>query len=333
MVSNHTFGAEASAGSRDGQGAGRFAPTPSGDLHVGNLRTALLAWLFARSTGRAFVLRIDDLDPNRSRVDVVSAQIRDLAMIGVTFDRIEERRATCGLADEQHVGRSIAIMHQSERAGAYEEALSELRERGMVYECYCSRREILEAPTAAHALPGAYPGTCRYLTEAERAERRRVRPHPALRLRAEVAEFTVHDALHGEVAGQVDDFVLMRGDGTAAYNLAVVVDDAAQGVDQVVRGDDLLASTSRQAYLGTLLGLPPVEYAHVPLVLSPSGVRLAKRDGAVTLARLADLGLDASVVTGLMLTSLGLPPNLVDALGVFSPEALPLVPWVFTPPV
>ena len=161
------------------------------------------------------------------------------------------------------------------------------------------------APSAPHTPDGAYPGTCRDLTPTQRAERRRVRP-AALRLRSGVDRFTVHDELHGDYTGAVDDFVLRRGDGTIAYNLAVVVDDADMGVDQVVRGDDLASSTSRQILLQRLLGLPEPEYAHVPLVLGANGARLAKRDGAVTLEDLAADGVDAVDVRRWMAESLGL---------------------------
>ena len=201
--------------------AGRFAPSPSGDLHVGNLRTALLAWLFARSSGRDFLIRVEDLD--RVRPGAEQRQLADLAAIGLDWDG--------------------EVLHQSQRLPVYARTIAELTARGLVYECYCTRREIAQAATAPHAPQGAYPGTCRDLTDAERERRRNPDRPPALRLRAEVTEFTVHDLLHGEFTGVVDDMVLRRGDGTPAYNLAVVVDDAAQGVDQVVRGDDLLPST------------------------------------------------------------------------------------------
>ncbi|GAA4406489.1 tRNA glutamyl-Q(34) synthetase GluQRS [Tsukamurella soli] len=277
--------------------AGRFAPSPSGDLHVGNLRTALLAWLFARSTGREFLLRVEDLD--RVRAGAEARQLADLAAIGIDWDP--------------------PVVRQSERGELYSAAVAALD----TYECFCTRREILSAPSAPHAPDGAYPGTCRDLTEAQRAERRAARP-AALRLRSTVSEFTVHDVLHGEYTGTVDDLVLRRNDGTWAYNLAVVVDDAAQAVDQVVRGDDLLSSAPRQAYLATLLGQRPPAYAHVPMVLGPTGARLAKRDGAVTLAQ---RGGPAAVVPELA-ASLGLMGDRPrDILAVFDPAALPRTPW------
>lgn len=287
----------ASGGQR---GAGRYAPSPSGDLHLGNFRTAVLAWLFAKYEGCEFRMRIDDIDAQRSSEESAKQQLLDLATMGVG-----------------HEGR---LWRQQECWSEYEKALEALRARGLVYECYCSRKDIAEAVRAPHAAPGAYPGTCRDLGESERAAKRaelaargRV---PALRLRAGVDEWEVRErfAVGGGVyRGAVDDMVLRRGgnapkgaggalagvgvgapDGGGAaaggqvnrdyaYNLAVVVDDALAGVGQVVRGDDLLSSAPRQAYLAHLLGLPPVEYVHVPLVLGPDGKRLAKRDGAVTL--------------------------------------------------
>jgi glutamyl-tRNA synthetase len=285
-------------------GAGRFAPSPSADLHIGNLRTAALAWLFARSTARRFLVRIEDLD-DRAHADVARGQLRDLAAIGVTWDEEPQWQST-------HRGR-------------YNTVIGELVDRGLVYECYCSRKDILNAPRAPHAPEGAYPGTCRTLTESQRTAARDTGRPPALRLRAEATDYTVTDLLHGPYTGLVDDFVLRRGDGVAAYNLAVVVDDAHSGVDQVVRGDDLLSSTPRQAYLGELLGYRALEYAHVPLALNAAGKRLAKRDGAVTLA---DLG--TAQAFALITESLGWPAaDMTELLTRFDPARLPREPWIY----
>jgi glutamyl-tRNA synthetase len=304
-------------------GCGRFAPSPSGDLHVGNLRTALLAWLFARSTGRRFVVRMEDLD--RVRVGAADRQLADLAAIGLDWDG--------------------PVAWQSTRTGRYDDAVQRLTADGLTYECFCTRREIQQAASAPHpdpALPagstadGSYPGTCRDLTQAEIDERRQAGRPSALRLRAGTNRWMVHDVLHGPFTGLVDDVVLRRNDGVAAYNLAVVVDDAAQGIDQVVRGDDLLTSAPRQAYLGSLLGLPAVTYAHVPLALNEAGRRLAKRDGAVTLADLADRGVDPPAVLALLSSSLALsgPGEQVTPghlLPRFDPQELPREPWVVRP--
>lgn len=290
--------------------AGRFAPSPSGELHVGNLRTAILAWLFAKSSGRNFLLRVEDLD--RARSGAEEEQLRDLQAVGVGWD--------------------AAVVRQTERLELYHQAIGRLTAEGRTYECFCTRREIQEAPSAPHAPQGAYPGTCRRLSHAEREIRRATRP-ASIRLRAEVSEWGVEDQLHGHYVGVVDDFVLRRNDGVTAYNLAVVVDDAQQGIDQVVRGDDLLSSTPRQAYLATLLGLPVPEYAHVPLVVNHDGVRLAKRDGAVTLGDLAAVGIPAERVRDLILESLQLPAApLLDALPHFTPQNVPMTPWVWTTP-
>ncbi|OPX05261.1 tRNA glutamyl-Q(34) synthetase GluQRS [Mycobacterium sp. AT1] len=286
--------------------AGRFAPSPSADLHIGNLRTAALAWLFARSTGRQFLVRVEDLD-DRARDDVARRQLDDLAAIGLTWDARPE--------------------YQSAHEARYDVVVDELTGRGMTYQCHCSRRDILQAPRAPHAPEGAYPGTCRDLTDAERAERAATGRPPAVRLRSEVTQFTVTDLLHGSYTGVVDDFVLRRGDGVPAYNLAVVVDDAAQDVDQVVRGDDLLSSSPRQAYLGALLGHPTPTYAHVPLVLNTDGKRLAKRDGAVTLAELG-----TSRALTLIAGSLGFSARAVAGmLTEFDPTAIPREPWIYQP--
>lgn len=300
-------------------GAGRYAPSPSGELHLGNLRTALLAWLFARSTGRDFLLRVEDLD--RARAGAEAIQLADLRAIGLDWDG--------------------PVVRQTERTDGYLAAIAALDEAGLLYECFCTRRDIAEASSAPHAAPGAYPGTCRNLSEAERAARRSDRP-AALRLRTDLDRFTITDVLHGDYTGVVDDFVVVRNDGVPAYNLAVVVDDALQGIDQVVRGDDLLPSTPRQAHLATLLaqldavpaaasGTVPPQYAHVPLVLNADGKRLAKRDGSVTLAQLRQDGITAERVRAVLLESAGLPGGpLARALDAFDPAHLPREPWVFT---
>ncbi|UYM07013.1 tRNA glutamyl-Q(34) synthetase GluQRS [Solicola gregarius] len=289
-------------------GSGRFAPSPSGDLHLGSLRTALLAWLFARSTDRRFLLRVEDLD--RVRPGAAAQQLADLEAIGIDWDG--------------------AVVRQSERAALYADAVRRLREAGRTYECFCSRREIREAPSAPHAPPGAYPGTCRDLSAAELARRRAERP-AAIRLRSDTDGFTVRDVLHGSYEGVVDDLSLVRNDGVAAYNLAVVVDDADQGIDQVVRGDDLLSSAPRQAYLASLLGLPAPTYAHVPLAVNAQGERLAKRDGSITLTDLARLGVKPRDALARMARSLGMQGRTpVELLDEFDAARLPTEPWVVT---
>lgn len=289
--------------------AGRFAPSPTGELHVGNLRTAILAWLFARSSGRRFLLRVEDLD--RVRAGAEASQLAELTSIGITWDG--------------------EVTRQSERQTHYDDAVARLRRDGRLFECFCTRRDIAEAASAPHVLPGHYPGTCRNLSETAKEAARKKRP-AALRLRTDVDRYGVRDVLHGPYTGAVDDFVVVRNDGVPAYNLAVVVDDAEQGVDQVVRGEDLLSSAPRQAYLGSLLGLPAIEYAHVPLALNPERRRLAKRDGAVTLEALAAHGWEVEDVLALILGSLGLPETSLEAaLEAFDPGLLPREPWIVDP--
>lgn len=292
-------------------GAGRYAPSPTGPLHVGNLRTAVLAWLFARSTGRRFLLRVDDLDAQRVRPDSARQQAYDLRVLGLTFD-----------------GEPLV---QSDRSAAYTAALRRLRD--VTYECFCSRREIAEAASAPHEVVRLYPGTCARLTAAQRAERRQTRP-PALRLRADQAVQSVQDELYGRVTGLADDVVLRRNDGVYAYHLATVVDDAELGVDQVVRGDDLLTSSPTQAHLAGLLGTAAPRYAHVPLALDETGARLAKR--SATLAGLAAVGIGPEQALGLIATSLGLaepgePVSMPKLLARFDPARLPRDPWVVSP--
>lgn len=285
---------------------GRYAPSPSGPLHLGNLRTALVAWWAARGRGSSFLLRIEDLDPS-SRPEHEAGQRADLEAIGVAWDG--------------------AVVRQSERRELYAAAIDRLDAAGLTYPCFCTRREVREATRAPHVGADAYPGTCRHLTAAARRERERDGRPPALRLRADGVVAEAHDVLHGVVRGVVDDVVLRRNDGLPAYNLVVVVDDAAQGVEEVVRGDDLLGSTPRQAHLARLLGHAVPAYLHVPLVLGPDGRRLAKRDGAVTLAEAAAEGVPPAEVRVRLLASLGLPepgptPPPLD------PAALSRHPWL-----
>ena len=287
---------------------GRFAPSPTGTLHVGNLRTAVLAWLFARSAGARFLVRMEDLDQGRVQSGAADRQLRDLRAIGLDWDG--------------------EVVWQSTRAEAYEHAIARLREQGQLYECFCTRAEIRAASSAPHgALPeGAYPGTCLKLTEAEKRRKRAGGRPPALRVRANAARVAFTDRLHGPQEGVVDDFVVRRNDGAPAYNLAVVVDDAWQAIREVVRGDDLLETTPRQLFLAGLLGVEPPAHAHVPLVLGPDGARLAKRHGAVTLD-----DVDAGSAVAWMARTLGLRPatTAADLLDGFDPGALPRVPTRF----
>lgn len=287
---------------------GRFAPTPSGELHLGSLRTAAAAWLFARQAGSAFLVRVEDLDPNVSRHGFEEGQLADLTAIGVDWDG--------------------PVVRQSERRARYDAALTALVERGVTYECFCTRREIREASTAPHVAPGTYPGTCRDLTAGERAAARRSGRRPALRLRGDGTVVRIVDELRGTVEARVDDVVLRRNDGVAAYNLAVVVDDAAQGVEQVVRGEDLLPVAPTQAHLCDLLGLARPDWAHVPLVVGPDGTRLAKRHGSVTLTELRSSGVTVEAVVSWIGRGLGIAEadgvrSVADLLERFDAAAIP----------
>ncbi len=296
---------------------GRFAPSPTGLLHVGNLRTALLAWLFARSSGARFLLRVEDLDRSRVRPGIEETQLADLQAIGLDWDG--------------------PVVRQSERMKLYEETIARLDVDGLLYPCYCTRKEIRAAASAPHGISAAdrYPGTCRNLTKAERAEREATGRPPALRVRAKGRRVFFEDRLLGHHEGETDDFVVRRNDGAPAYQLTVVVDDAAQGIGEVVRGADLVDSTPRQILLNRLLGLPIPRYTHVPLVLGPDGHRLAKRHGAVTLADRALVGEGPGEVLGWMARSLGLAepgevPSIATLLSRFDPKRLPREPTVWS---
>lgn len=271
-----------------------------------------MAWLSARASGGPFTVRMEDLDRVTSSREIAVAQLIDLSALGIDWDG--------------------EVVFQSERFDRYEQAIEHLTARGLTYPCFCTRKEIRDAAQAPHGTDLPYPGTCRELSTAERAARESSGRRPALRLRANGETIAFDDALLGRVSGEVDDVVLRRNDGVPAYNLAVVVDDAAQGISEVVRGDDLAASTPRQIHLCHLLGLPVPTYAHVPLVLGPDGQRLAKRHGAVTLADLAQQGFTATQVVQWLAQSLGLAAadERVSArvlLDRFTWERIPRSPW------
>jgi|LauGreDrversion4_2_1035121.scaffolds.fasta_scaffold337360_2 glutamyl-tRNA synthetase len=270
---------------------GRFAPSPTGTLHVGNVRTALAASALARADGGSFLVRFEDLDRVTSSRDIATQQLRDLESVGVVSDS--------------------EPVFQSERFDLYEGYINRLVALGLTYECFCSRKEIHDAAQAPHGNQMLYPGTCRDLSEGER-EKRRLERSPALRLRSsgEVIGFT--DLILGDCSAVVDDVVLRRNDGVPAYNLAVVVDDELQGITEVVRGDDLVGITPSQIHLQRLLGFSTPTYCHVPLVLGVDGERLAKRHGAVSLADLAADGHSADDVRASLWSSLGQTGDAFD---------------------
>lgn len=293
--------------------AGRFAPSPTSTLHLGNLRTALAAWLLARSSGRRFVVRIEDLDQARVAAagNIAAAQLRDLEILGIDWDG--------------------PVVRQSERRDLYADAVAGLD----TYPCFCTRKEIAAAATAPNEADWRpYPGTCRTVTAPQREERATKRP-PATRLASQFDSFEATDLARGHCRGRVDDLVLVRNDGIPAYNLAVVVDDGLQGVDQVVRARDLWSSAPRQSHLAALLGFEAPTYAHTGLVAAPGGERLSKSAGAAGLTRLMAGGIDRNRIMAWLCRSLGLPEvsdphDLIGSAALTPPsppaEVIPLDP-------
>lgn len=287
---------------------GRFAPTPSGYLHLGNLFCSLIAWLSAKSQGGEILFRSEDLDPDRSRSAYALQAQRDLEALGLFWDREE----SC----------------QSQRFDFYKSQLRRLEDRGLVYPCFCSRAQ-LHAASAPHASDGEplYAGTCRSLTPAQIGEKSRTRS-PALRLRVPEETIAFEDLHYGPQSQYLPtgcgDFILRRSDGVYAYQLAVVADDGDMGVTQVVRGRDLLSSTPRQILLYRLLGYPEPEFGHTPLLVSSDGRRLSKRDGDTSLAGILGRGYSPRDVVGALACLAGLLPEPAPA----APEALlPLFAW------
>lgn len=285
---------------------GRYAPTPSGDLHLGNIRTALIAWLYARASGGQIALRVDDLDVDRCSEDLMFRQLDDLAWIGLTWDG--------------------ELIRQSERIPEYAAAVERLRADGLVYPCFCSRAEIRAAASAPHGGGDpVYPGTCRTLDPAAAAERIAQGERHALRLRTPAGVERFDDFVHGAVAidvrAEAGDLVLVRSDGVIGYQLACAVDDGRPEITDVVRGEDLLPSAGFQRLIMRLLDLDAPAYGHVPLLLGDDGARLAKRHGAVTLREHRAAGLDPEEITGTLAGSLGLGDGSPVALEDLIPLA------------
>lgn len=259
------------------QVVGRFAPSPSGRMHLGNLACCLLAWLGAKSKGGRIVLRIEDLDAERCPRHWADLLEQDLTWLGLTWDE-----------GGSH-GGPHGPYYQSERSDKYAAAFQKLQQICHIYPCFCSRSQL--AASAPHGRDGQpiYPGTCRGLTPRQVAARSAQRP-PAMRVQVPDSTYVIDDAVCGLCAehllDECGDFVLRRGDGVYAYQLAVVVDDADMGVNQVVRGADLLSSTARQMFLHDQLRLRYPSYCHIPLLLAADGRRLSKRDGDVSLEQL-----------------------------------------------
>jgi glutamyl-tRNA synthetase len=281
---------------------GRFAPSPTGAMHLGNARTALLAWLASRSAGGRVVLRLEDLDRERVVRGAEQRLCDELGWLGLDWDEGPDR------------GGPHAPYRQSERTSRYDAAIDLLLAAGHAFHCACSRADVVRSASAPHGEDGLrYPGTCRGLGADE--ARARAAAHgraTSVRFRGDGQPRPFVDRVHGPCdplrEGGIDDFVLRRADGAAAYQLAVVIDDAAMGITEVVRGDDLLSSTPRQLALYEALGLPPPRFAHVPLVLSPEGERLAKRTRPRAIGDLRGAGLAPEVIVGALAASAGLCP-------------------------
>ena len=279
---------------------GRFAPSPSGRLHLGNLACSLLAWLSAKSQGGRIVLRIEDLDAERCPRIYADLLEQDLDWLGLAWD------------EGGSTGGPNGPYYQSECAEIYTASYKKLEERGLVYPCFCSRAQ-LHAASAPHTSDGnvVYPGTCRGLTAAEIEEKRKKKA-PAYRLMVPDEDITFVDGCMGphteNLLHDCGDFYLRRADGVFAYQLAVVVDDARMGVTEVVRGADLLSSTARQLCLYRLLGLQAPGFAHCPLLLAPDGRRLSKRDGDQSLENLREK-YTAQEIVGKLAYAYGLQPE------------------------
>ena len=297
---------------------GRFAPTPSGRMHLGNIFCALLSWLSARSAGGQAVLRIEDLDLLRcpQEAEYTEQLLDDLRWLGLPFD------------EGEGVGGPHAPYRQSRRFALYGRALERLQALGKVYPCFCSRAE-LHAAEAPHLSDGRviYAGTCRGLGSQEIERKSRIRP-PALRLRVPGERIAFSDRLCGyyaeELAAECGDFIIRRSDGVYAYQLAVVVDDAAMGVSEVVRGHDLLSSTPRQLLLYRLLGLQAPQFCHLPLLLAPDGRRLSKRERDLDMGELRARYHGPEPILGKLAALCGLLPQ---AEPVKAPELIGCFSW------
>lgn len=271
---------------------GRLAPSPTGRMHAGNVFASLMAWLVVKSQGGRIVLRIEDLDAGRSRAEYADALQRDFERLGLVWDD--------------------GPYFQHDRREAYHDAYQSLAARGIVYPCFCTRSDVHAASAPHRGQKVVYPGTCRRLTESERETLGQGRT-PTRRLTVPDQTIAIHDLVQGpfkqNLQRECGDFLIRRADGTFAYQLAVVVDDAEQGVNSVVRGVDLLCSTPQQVHLQTLLSLPHPVYAHVPLFVVDDGRRLAKRDGDAALdVLLARFGTPEAVI-GHIANLAGLAPT------------------------
>lgn len=297
---------------------GRFAPSPTGRMHAGNIYAALAAWLVAKSQGGTIVLRIEDLDRDRSKAEYISAVQRDFEFLGLTWDQ--------------------GPFFQHDRDEAYLEAFSALERKGLVYPCFCTRADLHAASAPHRGEKFVYPGTCRGLT-GEQIAKKSLRRVPAQRLRVPDTTYSFEDMVQGRyeqnLAHDCGDFLIRRSDQAFAYQLAVVVDDAAQGVTSVVRGVDLLCSTPQQLYLQELLGLDHPRYAHIPLLVAEKNRRLSKRDHDAGIEELLARFKTPEAIIGHIAGICGLAPTCDPAtpeqlLATFDSKQLP---QIFSDPV
>ena len=290
---------------------GRFAPTPSGRMHLGNVFSALMAWASVRSQNGSLILRVEDLDIRAHNPQYTSLLLDDLQWLGLTWDK--------------------GPYYQSKRTELYQEALSDLRQQGLLYPCFCSRAD-LHAAQAPHASDGTYvyARTCRNLSKSEREELAKHKI-PATRIRVPNKTYAFEDKVYGQTSQNLfklcGDFIVQRADEIFAYQLAVVVDDADMGVTEVVRGSDLLSSTPRQLYLQDVLGLSHPTYAHLPLLVAPDGRRLSKRNHDLDLGVLRSQGKTPEEILGFLAYCVGLtkenePLSAVQIANRFSWETL-----------
>lgn len=282
---------------------GRFAPSPTGYMHLGNAWSFLVCWLAARKKNGRLVLRIEDIDPDRSKPEFVDGIIEDLHWLGLDWD------------EGADIGGEYEPYTQSESTSLYERVIDALQKDGLVYPCFCTRKELRSLASAPHMSDygSAYPELCLHLSDKERKEREATGRRSAMRLHCEKDEIGFTDVLHGDCCMSWNecggDFPLRRSDGVFAYQLAVVVDDIRQGITQIVRGEDILHCTPRQVYLYELFGCTSPEYIHLPLVVDHEGERLAKRHGHFELRKMREAGISAEAVVGYLAYLGGITPT------------------------
>lgn len=305
---------------------GRYAPSPTGFLHLGNARTALVAWLHTRSQGGEFVLRIEDLDSQRSKAAFIKTNSEELRWLGLDWD------------EGPDVGGKYQPYLQSQRHAFYQRALETLQKNGHLFECYLSRKDLQEVASAPHGKATVYGLSERQRNEKLKAEK--VNKSPSLRFRVPEKTITFRDLLAGErtfnALHDVGDFIVKRADGEWAYQLAVVVDDIAMQISEVVRGDDLLESTAAQLLLYEALGAKPPTFLHVPLLLDETGERMAKRKGSLTITAFKEQGVKPQRVIGLLAYTLGLTQERLELspqelLPSYAARALHSKPQILSP--